>query len=76
MEVLMIYLPTYVIKSVYDIDFAKLYAEGKVGERLGGILQPVDPKFVHIPDGPMVSPLKPTNNLMNKIYFQKIVLML
>ena len=25
----MIYLPTYVIKSVYDIDFAKLYAEGK-----------------------------------------------
>lgn len=25
----MIYLPTYVVKSVYDIDTAKLYAEGK-----------------------------------------------
>ncbi|MDY4574067.1 MAG: molybdopterin-dependent oxidoreductase, partial [Intestinibacter sp.] len=70
------------IASVYEVDFGfaseddikaelkdvnKLYAEGKVGERLGGILQPVDPKFVTIPDGAMVSPLKSTNNLMNKI---------
>lgn len=48
-------------------DVNELYREGNVGQLLGGILKPNKPKFVYIPDGLMVTPLKSTDNLMNKI---------
>lgn len=48
-------------------DVNELYREGSVGKILCGIVRPKDPKFIYIPDGQMVNPLKSTDNLMNKI---------
>ncbi len=48
-------------------DVNELYREGSVGKILCGIVRPEDPKFIYIPDGQMVNPLKSTDNLMNKI---------
>ena len=67
-----IYEKDFGFKCIDDIrlelnDVNELYREGNVGQLLGGILKPNKPKFVYIPDGLMVTPLKSTDNLMNKI---------
>ena len=74
-------IPT-ILSKIYEKDFGftcindirlelndvnELYREGNVEQLLGGVLKPLQPKFVYIPDGLMVTPLKSTDNLMNKI---------
>ena len=67
-------IPT-ILSKIYEKDFLQNgmfnlyndYREGNVEQLLGGVLKPLQPKFVYIPDGLMVTPLKSTDNLMNKI---------
>lgn len=70
------------IAHVYEVDFGfddtfdisnemdqviPRYKYAEMGEILGGVLAPVNPKFVTVEDGAFVAPLASTDNLMNVI---------
>lgn len=48
-------------------DFIPRYKYAEIGEVLGGVLVPDEPKFVTVEEGPMVDPLPCTDALMNSI---------
>lgn len=48
-------------------DLVPRYKYAEVGEVLGGVLEPVDPKFVLVENGAFAAPLASTDNLMNMI---------
>lgn len=57
---------TFDISKEMD-DLVPRYKYAEIGEILGGVLKPVEPKFVVVKDGTFVAPLKSTDNLMNVI---------
>ena len=61
------FIAGFTLCNLLSVLVNELYREGNVEQLLGGVLKPLQPKFVYIPDGLMVTPLKSTDNLMNKI---------
>jgi formate dehydrogenase major subunit len=57
---------TFDISKEMD-DLVPRYKYAEIGEVLGGVLEPVNPKFVAVKDGAFVDPMKSTDNLMNVI---------
>jgi len=70
-ELAHVYEVDFGFEDTYDIseemdDAIPVYKYGSIGEVLGGVLVPENPKFVAIPDGAFTDQLACTDNLMNE----------